>query len=197
MIKRCRDCGNEFVTEHHQKKLCDNCAALHAMITQQKSGKKAKMKRANAVKICALCGKEYSGRKSKYCSSECKHKALRKAEKPTKIRNCLHCGKEMVLPLNSRQKYCSEFCRDEAQRENAEKWFAPKSQDRPFTEETAYLIKLWHEKGDSPEKIALAMDRPLDVVKAVLYNGRTLKEERNLKQNKSPLQSGNSSKGRK
>ena len=54
MIKRCRDCGNEFVTEHHQKKLCDNCAALHAMITQQKSGKKAKMKRANAVKICAL-----------------------------------------------------------------------------------------------------------------------------------------------
>lgn len=187
MIKQCADCGNEFYAEHYQRRLCDSCAALHAMLTQKEASKKAKKKRANTVKICAWCGKEYSGRRSKYCSDLCKSKALSKG-KQTKEIKCLQCGKTIIVPLNNRTKYCSAACANEAQCENAEKRFTPKSLNRPFTDETAYLIKLWHEKGDSAEKIALALGRNVEAVKQVLENGKTLQEEYDASYKEKPLE---------
>lgn len=41
-------------------------------------------------------------------------------------------------------------------------------QDRPLTENTAYYVRLWHSKGDSPEKIALALNRSVKQIREIL-----------------------------
>ena len=89
---------------------------------QYKYGKEM---RRMKVYICQICGKEFTGRKKKYCSQDCSDEARR-------IRNrerwreanpgwdngankvCEWCGKEFTVPARNAHiaRFCSDECRD-------------------------------------------------------------------------------------
>lgn len=64
MIVKCKACGNKFITKYNAKKFCDEiCRKNYAKHLKESTKYK-----------CALCGKEFAG-KRKYCSPECRQKA--------------------------------------------------------------------------------------------------------------------------
>lgn len=64
MIVKCKACGNKFTTKYNAKKFCDEiCRKNYAKHLKETTKYK-----------CALCGKEFIG-KRKYCSPECRQKA--------------------------------------------------------------------------------------------------------------------------
>jgi hypothetical protein len=95
----CLECGNELQSRH-QKKFCSKvCAAIY--------NNRLKSKQAHWLKICSVCGEEFSVSKSRnrqYCSKECSTQAQIKLEQYT---HCAYCGKELVR--KSRQ-FCSQEC---------------------------------------------------------------------------------------
>lgn len=96
---KCLVCGVEFLKSCRQHKFCgESCA--------QKYRRKDYITR---TKKCAFCGKIYSGRKTKYCSVTCYHKAQAKFKM-----KCLICGKDFVAESDER-KYCSRKCYSIAQ----------------------------------------------------------------------------------
>ena len=68
------------------------------------------------VHTCKQCGEQFitNKSKSKYCSAECQHKALKK-EPSTAI--CLYCGKEFNIGRECKGLYCSNKCRGQHQHE--------------------------------------------------------------------------------
>lgn len=64
--------------------------------------------------ICEYCGKEFEGRKKKYCSRECcrsadrDNKRIKYVWKSERAPKCLLCGGELS---QGQQKYCSKDCR--------------------------------------------------------------------------------------
>lgn len=62
--------------------------------------------------VCAKCGKEFTGRKRKYCSKECCRLAHGRNQTYTQKKNCLCCGAEFIPSgrIASRKKYCSINC---------------------------------------------------------------------------------------
>lgn len=72
--------------------------------------------------------------------------------------NCKVCENEFVVT-----GYKQTICHDCKQRIQAEQ------STRPYTDETPYLVWLWHSKGDSFSDIALALGRTVANVKEA-YN---------------------------
>lgn len=64
MIVKCKTCGNKFITKYNAKKYCDEICRKNY----------AKHLKESTKYRCALCGKEFTG-KRKYCSPECRQKA--------------------------------------------------------------------------------------------------------------------------
>ena len=64
--------------------------------------------------ICEYCGKEFEGRKRKYCSKECcrsadrDNKRIKYVWKSARAPKCLLCGGELS---HGQKKYCSQVCR--------------------------------------------------------------------------------------
>lgn len=101
----------------------------------------------NINKICPVCGEEFSGRgNKKYCSYKCRQKAIaenrkeqrkeyykanaekyrkyqrnHKVEKQEQEKICPICGK-VFTTHDSRQKYCSLECREQAERNAAQRF---------------------------------------------------------------------------
>lgn len=110
---------------------------------------------------CIICGSSLKRHQTKYCCKKC-YFLTRKSI--SEKRTCLNpeCGKEFMAKKRS-QKYCCEKC--------GHTGLSKKNQaslNRPYTNETVYLIKLWLSQGDSLERIALALGRSLKNVKQAL-----------------------------
>jgi hypothetical protein len=74
---------------------------------------------------------------------------------------CKGCGEEYET-TDRYQQYCSMSCaRTYAYNRDMKR-------NRPFTEETEYLVKLWHRKGDSARTIANILNRPVEVIEEIL-----------------------------
>lgn len=64
--------------------------------------------------ICEYCGKQFEGRKKKYCSRECcrsadrDNKRIKYVWKSARAPKCLLCGGELS---QGQKKYCSQVCR--------------------------------------------------------------------------------------
>lgn len=95
----------------------------------------------------------------------------------TKTAICLNCGKEFYYdPHNGKaRKYCSKTCakqhhwregRMRTDCNSKDKRIA--LQERPLTADTAYYVRLWHSKGDSPEKIAAVLNRSVEQIREIL-----------------------------
>ena len=80
-------------------------------------------KRSNPImRVCEMCGKEYSGAKTrKFCSLKCS--AARQINRVEL--DCLECEKTFDVPValyaNGRRKYCSKECRQVATIRHAQK----------------------------------------------------------------------------
>ena len=113
---------------------------------QYKYGKEM---RRMKVYICQICGREFTGRKKKYCSQDCSDEARR-------IRNrerwreanpgwddginkvCEWCGKEFVVPARNAHiaRFCSDECRDRDKGHMSwEKWTALVAQQKQERQE--------------------------------------------------------------
>ena len=92
---------------------------------------------------------------------------------------CKNCGKEFEYDLkannNRERQYCCRSCA------SVDRWAKRKcenrtkcnstteeKQNRPLTADTAYYVRLWHAKGDSPEEIAGTLNRSVEQVTALL-----------------------------
>lgn len=87
------------------------------------------------IKVCKLCGKEYTTRHSiqKYCSRTCASKAFSKKYKginsktiKSKTYICKHCGKEFMPKQSNRATYCSRQCSYEDKKAKAKAKINPK-----------------------------------------------------------------------
>lgn len=83
--------------------------------------------------VCNHCGKEFTGKKRKYCNDKCRHEydKVRKRKQyrldnNIKSRSCPICDKEFEPNRNGAlTKYCSQGCADEARRRrNRDRWRA-------------------------------------------------------------------------
>lgn len=110
---------------------------------------------------CKHCGKPLAARNAlKYCSRECFQSAIKKKEVHI---ICERCGKDFIPISSNKQRYCSRGCARNSRGEPKPK-VVKTGLNRPFTAETRYLIRLWHSKGDSKEKIAEVLGRSLESV---------------------------------
>lgn len=125
------------------------------------------------MKICEYCGKEFEPpsnyKKQKYCCLECYNKSQRVHETDI-IKICEYCGEEFNAGHRSdahKRRFCCKSCSSKSTRGNAPRPTNGKK-NRPLTPDTAFFVKLWHEKGDSPEKIAFALNRDVEQIKSIL-----------------------------
>lgn len=65
----CPVCGKLFITDKNAKKYCS------AKCRRKVTAKKAKERKVEEVYHCAWCGKEFTGRKKKYCCEYCRLRA--------------------------------------------------------------------------------------------------------------------------
>lgn len=119
------------------------------------------------MKICKECGKEFKPARSNqiFCSTACKNKYHINLYNTWKNREeryikCIVCGKPF-LPKTPKNILCSLECAQrKIEMDNKE------SMHRPLTKETAYFVQKWHKEGDSFERIAKALTRTVESVKA-------------------------------
>jgi len=125
------------------------------------------------VAICEHCGREFKPKNNslnytqRYCGYSCSAKARKKE---VQTRKCEYCGKEYTpYRYNGNARYCSKSCSTRASFLNGErKEPTLQSKDRPLTDETVYLVKMWHKQGDSPELIAYILNRNIETIKGIL-----------------------------
>ncbi|WP_058625782.1 helix-turn-helix domain-containing protein [Staphylococcus xylosus] len=83
--------------------------------------KKLGLSREIVMITCESCGEEFEKHlntsvEQKYCSENCKHRALRKRNpKPPKIENCRYCNNSFI------SKYASQYCSDECRKLEAQR----------------------------------------------------------------------------
>lgn len=123
--KVCVICGKEFEIKHGNSKTCsEGCATEHkrrVMRELYEKGKKARKPKKHQeprIRICVICGKEFTVRgNSICCSDKCRAENGRKlsreyywAHKKTTMRTCVICGTEFVA--KGAMKVCGmEECR--------------------------------------------------------------------------------------
>jgi predicted transcriptional regulator len=128
--------------------------------------------KVKTLRYCAECGKLLRPKNQKYCSDNCFRKAKAKAKnKRTVI--CKTCGKEFIQTGKKDRTYCSIKCYKEDNQKgsaNTRPVIGYEELNRPFTNDTPYLVNLWHKKhGNSFEEIAMILNRSIDNVKQA-YN---------------------------
>lgn len=111
------------------------------------------------MKICVRCGKPLVGRQDKYCSRSCTVKYMHVLHEMGKCENP-RCNNEFLKKAKN-QRFCCVKCKDIVSMSITTK---ENALDRPYTYETAYIIRMWHRKGDSKAKIALTLGRSLESV---------------------------------
>lgn len=114
-------------------------------------------------KTCIHCGETFyaSNPRKKYCSDKCKwiyQTRKQRATIPKGKRNCPICGKEM----HGANKYCSPQCAEDGFYQSIT------DQYRPFTKDTVWLVKTWHNKGDDAKLISRVLVRPLEVIEGII-----------------------------
>ena len=113
------------------------------------------------IRYCQMCGKQLKNKQVKFCSNECFHGFQASTEK---IYKCQVCGKDIRTTGGRERKYCSNECSFTARRGSKIKTrvaVSNKTKNRPFTEDTAYLIRLWYKQGTSKKTIANILNRSL------------------------------------
>lgn len=76
-------------------------------------------------------------------------------------KTCKGCGEEYET-VDRYQQYCSMSCaRTYAYNRNIKR-------NRPFTNDTVHIVKMWHRKGDSVRTIANILNRPVEVIEGIL-----------------------------
>ena len=123
-LVKCVICGKEFLQDHGKVTCSDDCRYENKLIIGRKNAEKQrqKTKKFIAKKLCDFCGQEYQPKndRGRFCSEHCKNEQRKKdnEERATtrKLRKkkCSLCGKEFDAPNG--EKYCSPFCRAEANR---------------------------------------------------------------------------------
>lgn len=93
----CPICGNEFQTEHNAKMYCSKKCGIRA------TRRKAQERKKEEIHYCFRCGKSFTGRKSKYCSDECRKISLKQMSYRRGNRK-----KSNALSLEEVQKICLE-----------------------------------------------------------------------------------------
>jgi len=122
MEKRCELCGAPMPIDSTRRFCSLSCRGKHNASQQ---------KRAGAVKVCKVCGREFyvfpsdaSRRPAEFCSNECRGigmKGDKNHNHKEKIeRICQHCGKRFeahpVRVKQNRAKFCSKECAAESSR---------------------------------------------------------------------------------
>lgn len=162
--KSCAFCGREFPPRSKRNIFCsDEC---------YRRNKESKKKRAFTPIFCLQCGGKFTPKNTtqKFCCARCgdiwrsghKHKLPEKAVCPT-------CGKKFA-PRNGNHKYCSRSCQPSTAKTKA-KEPRPDGKNRPFTEDTVYLINKWHREGMSVDNLAKMLDRSRESVLKALKEG--------------------------
>lgn len=105
----CKRCGAEFARTTNAEKYCNECKKFSKDLLSGKVHDYTK------VQTCKHCGKEFTGRKRKYCSNKCCKVAHCQGETPAmsnraKQLKCIVCSKDYEGQNNS--KYCSIECRN-------------------------------------------------------------------------------------
>ena len=123
-LVKCVICGKEFPWNNGKVTCSDDCRYERKLEIARKGAKKFQEKHKAFIptKPCECCGKEYQplNTRGRFCSDECRseQKKRNNAEKTTirklQKKKCSLCGNEFDAPFN--EKYCSPFCRAEANR---------------------------------------------------------------------------------
>ena len=113
----CLQCGKEL--KYNQLKFCSNsCSASFNNKLREPMSDEVREKISNTLKsknserpkrYCLICGKELIGKKTSYCSKECRLKSNGVYYRIVGfIKKCNYCGKEFIGNYN--RKYCSNEC---------------------------------------------------------------------------------------
>lgn len=129
--------------------------------------------------ICEFCGKEFEPKNNhknytqKCCCKSCSRKAAAQKNRAERVaRICKYCGKEFI-PKDAWRKnnyrFCSKHCASKHAWENGDrKEMQRQGKNRPLTPDTVHIVKMWHEKGDSPELIAYVLNRDIETINGIL-----------------------------
>lgn len=131
---------------------------------------------------CLFCGKEIDTtnkritEKTKFCSRECYNEYKRKFGYHTTRFKCAEtcpvCGKIFLRNRGKIQATCSKRCGAilssrkrtgcKQHNKNVKKNWVDKN--RPFTNETVDIVRMWYKKGTPSEVIAKILERPVEVI---------------------------------
>lgn len=85
-----------------------------------------------------------------------------------KCQKCGYQGCEKEFKSVRKKRFCSQTCAGLARVMRS----GPDAYDRPYTKDTARLIRRWHKSGDSIESIAILLRRSPDNIRKALEVSR-------------------------
>lgn len=120
---KCNNCGMVFIpSQSSYKTFCSrDCFFTHlkkrSEVTKQRKKQERELRRTHT---CKICGKQYKGQSSSYCSDECRKEVARQKQRereqlvhPPKIIRCIECGQEFKVEYpDKRRLFCSPRCND-------------------------------------------------------------------------------------
>lgn len=117
LVKVCKDCGKEFITDNKLLVRCEKCLEAH------------KNKVAPTfTRVCPVCGKEFTTTYSNKitCSVKCREKRRNMLANPTLYKTytkkCAICGKEFTTNRKN-GTYCSKECREQSRVDYYKKYY--------------------------------------------------------------------------
>lgn len=108
-VIKCSFCGKEFERPRYVHEKALKLCCVDAYCSKKCSQAHHAVKNSRQF-FCRTCGMEI-GKGQRYCSPDCKHKALTGNRKKLNNKICLMCLDEF-MPRSSRSTYCSPMCKN-------------------------------------------------------------------------------------
>lgn len=127
-IKICKQCGKEITADGRKLFCSEDCQNIFYGKKEIKKTKTINIS-LGEIRQCKYCGKDFvvgAYQNQKYCNPKCKkkyhksvemekNKNIRKAQRLSEPKICVHCGKEFFNIYVNKQ-YCSDECKTVANR---------------------------------------------------------------------------------
>ncbi len=128
--------------------------------------------------VCEHCKERFVPKtlNQKYCTHTCQQAAARAKRKRVATAFCKTCGKAFA-PINANHLYCCEDCRPSKHVSQR----MEHNLNRPFTQDTVFLVCKWYREGMSVKQLAKLLYRSQESIQKALAIGNMATQPENAR----------------